>query len=608
MAVVISVIGKSDMKAISKAQKELDGLKSSAVKNAGGIKGAMSSFSGAISSGWAKAASGMAAFGLASWLKGSIGIARDAEASQKSLANTVTDAGGNWRALSGGIKTAIASAASMSGYSKGELRGGLEQVITTTGKVTDSQRLLGVAMDLARRKHLSVASASILVGRAYNGNTTALKRMGIELPKGAKGLDAVNALQKRVAGSAKTFGDSSAGSEAKFKNSITALQTALGTALLPAVNLAERAVTKLVSWFTRAPKPIQDILIGIGGFATVGLLIAPFISSIITVVGVLKSAQIATKLMTAGQWLLNAAMDANPVGLVVLAIAALIAVGVLLWKHWGAISAWLTSAWHTLSAVAGKAFAAIGKAIAAPFLWLYNHNTYVKAFVDGAVAAFNRFKSIVGSVAGAVATTFHNVVSSVGGFIGKVASKAAGIASAIASPIVNLAKKAFGWGANLLDMLINGLKSKANKIASAVKGVAKTIAGFLGFHSPAKEGPGSDADTWAPNLIRMYAAGLRSSMPLLRTQMSAVAGLLNPVGSLAFSGVPSAVSALGGSASSGPYPTASTTIIPSPVRSVVISEGAVQVTFPAGTSASKSEIETTISRALKQLVDQIARR
>ena len=45
-----------------------------------------------------------------------------------------------------------------------------------------------------------------------------------------------------------------------------------------------------------------------------------------------KSAAVATKAMTAGQWALNAALNANPIGLIVLAIAALVAGLILAYK------------------------------------------------------------------------------------------------------------------------------------------------------------------------------------------------------------------------------------------------------------------------------------
>lgn len=46
------------------------------------------------------------------------------------------------------------------------------------------------------------------------------------------------------------------------------------------------------------------------------------------------------------QWLLNVAMSANPVGLIIIAIAALIAIIVLLVMNWDAVVAWITDVWE----------------------------------------------------------------------------------------------------------------------------------------------------------------------------------------------------------------------------------------------------------------------
>lgn len=55
-----------------------------------------------------------------------------------------------------------------------------------------------------------------------------------------------------------------------------------------------------------------------------------------------------TKTVTAAQWLLNAALMANPIGLVIAAIAALIAAGVLLYKNWDKITAFFSGFWDNL--------------------------------------------------------------------------------------------------------------------------------------------------------------------------------------------------------------------------------------------------------------------
>lgn len=70
----------------------------------------------------------------------------------------------------------------------------------------------------------------------------------------------------------------------------------------------------------------------------IGLTAAITAQAIIgSITNLMKIWRAATVSQTTVQWLLNAALNANPLGLVALAIGALIAIGVLLWKNWDTI-------------------------------------------------------------------------------------------------------------------------------------------------------------------------------------------------------------------------------------------------------------------------------
>ena len=108
---------------------------------------------------------------------------------------------------------------------------------------------------------------------------------------------------------------------------------------------------------------IAAAIVGIGtAWAT--LKIVSGVSAIIGVVtkmyAAFKLAQASTEGLTAAQWLLNVAMDANPIGLIIAAIAGLVAAFIYLWNTsegfrnfwiglWNSISSFFTSAWNTIS-------------------------------------------------------------------------------------------------------------------------------------------------------------------------------------------------------------------------------------------------------------------
>ena len=87
--------------------------------------------------------------------------------------------------------------------------------------------------------------------------------------------------------------------------------------------------------------------------------IGGIIKTVLTMTGVLGGQAAATGTATVAQTGLNTAMAANPIGAVILAIEALIAVGVLLYKNWDTIKASAQSLWNKFKDVSiriGTAF------------------------------------------------------------------------------------------------------------------------------------------------------------------------------------------------------------------------------------------------------------
>ena len=82
------------------------------------------------------------------------------------------------------------------------------------------------------------------------------------------------------------------------------------------------------------------------------------------------------------------------------------------------------------------------------------------------------------------------------------------------------------WGQNLVSTLVDGIKSKWESIKKASAGLAQVIGDFLGFHSPTKEGAGSEADKWMPNFIDMYAQGLLKGKGQIRNAVDVLGGVV----------------------------------------------------------------------------------
>ncbi len=105
------------------------------------------------------------------------------------------------------------------------------------------------------------------------------------------------------------------------------------------------------------------------------------------------------------------------------------------------------------------------------------------------------------------------------------------LVSAIMSPfdeakkkIDNIISAAYNWGKNLIQNFIDGIKAMIGKVRDAVSRVADTVKGFLGFSSPAKEGPGKTADKWMPNLMQMLADGIQDNIYEVSAAVNRTAG------------------------------------------------------------------------------------
>lgn len=123
-----------------------------------------------------------------------------------------------------------------------------------------------------------------------------------------------------------------------------------------------------------------------GGLAPIILSLAETKVATIATAAAQKVAAVATKVWAGAQWLMNAALDANPIGITVLAIAALVAVVILIAKKttwfqqiWSASWKWIKSAasntWDFLKKIPGwiqSAFSKVANFILAPYKAAFN--------------------------------------------------------------------------------------------------------------------------------------------------------------------------------------------------------------------------------------------
>lgn len=86
-----------------------------------------------------------------------------------------------------------------------------------------------------------------------------------------------------------------------------------------------------------------------------------------------------------------------------------------------------------------------------------------------------------------------------------------------------LPDRALTWGRDLIDNFVSGITEKVDSLIDAVSGVADTVADFLGFSEP-ERGPLSNFHTFAPDMMDLYAKGIRENAYKVTDAMDQVAG------------------------------------------------------------------------------------
>ena len=157
------------------------------------------------------------------------------------------------------------------------------------------------------------------------------------------------------------------GSLEKLKSSIDVAKTSLGEALAPAILAVANAIQTVIDWFNSLSPKMQSTI------ATVGVVVAA-IGPLLVIIGKLSTgiSSIIHLVNLVGPAI--GALSVGPLAGIVLAIGAVVAAGILLYKNWdkikaaaGQIKVKITNAWTTIKTATQNAWKSISDSITKPF-------------------------------------------------------------------------------------------------------------------------------------------------------------------------------------------------------------------------------------------------
>lgn len=214
----------------------------------------------------------------------------------------------------------------------------------------------------------------------------------------------------------------------------------------------------------------------------------------------------ATEGATVAQWLMNAAQNANPIGILITAIAALVAALVTLWVTNEDFRNAVIAAWEKLKSAVGAIVTAL-----------------VGFFTQTIPDAFNHLKTAAVDIVNNVKNAFSNLLDGIKRTVGNIADAIKnGIQTAI-DFITGLPGKAVQWGRDFINGLADGIRGAIRAVRDAVSNVADTITSWLHFSRP-DIGPLREYESWMPDMIEGMAAGIYANAGKLSTAVGSMAG------------------------------------------------------------------------------------
>lgn len=229
----------------------------------------------------------------------------------------------------------------------------------------------------------------------------------------------------------------------------------------------------VLAWIKDNTEVVTATLMGLAG-AFVAFKVITTINKAIGVFTTLMTAlKAGTLSATLAQWGFNTALLANPITWVAVAIGALIAAIVLLWKNWDSVSQWLTQSWEWIKETATVVF----QGIADFFTGIWEGIKETAITVWTAITEFfsntwNGIKETVSTVFQAIADFFTNIWEGIKQIFNNALEVVKNVINNVWNGIKNVTSTVWNGIVSVVTGIVNGMK---NAIGTAFNWIKNTI-------------------------------------------------------------------------------------------------------------------------------------
>ena len=319
MAINVPIVSEFAPDGVKKAMKEFERLEKTSEKVSFAMKKAFLPATAAVA-------------GLAAAATVATKAAIDDQKQQDELARQLQITTGATQEQVAAVEDYIAKTETAAAVSDSELRPAFANLVRATGSVTEAQDLMNLALDVAAGTGRDLESVSEALQEAYQGEVGPLKELDRSLTdmiaSGADADEVMGQLAETFGGAAAANTETVAGRFELMQIQIQNAQESIGLALLP---ILEKLLPVLEDVATFVAEN-TDLFIAIGAaVATVAGIVIAYNTA-------LKLYAVAQGIATAATAVFNAVLAANPIVLIVLAIAGLVATLIVLEKKFGVVT------------------------------------------------------------------------------------------------------------------------------------------------------------------------------------------------------------------------------------------------------------------------------
>lgn len=326
---------------------------------------------------------------------------------------------------------------------------GTNQFFDASGKMKSMSEISGVlgkSLDGMSDKQKTMALQTLF-------GSDAVRAAAVVADTGSAGFDKLGASidKTKAADVAADRMGNMKGSLEQLKGSAETMAITVGSVFIPALTSLIDKLTGLVNWFTNLSGTQQKWLIGtIAAVGGILLLVAAFIK----IVSFVKNFIAAVKAVQAAWVALNITFSISPLGLIIIAIIALVVALVLLYKKNEAFRALVQKVWAAIKSAIGAVVDWItGTAVP----WLINAWNTIKegaqSLWDSIVSVWNSIKDGIASAVNAIKT----VITTVFGIIKTVVMTYFNIYKTIIMTVLNVIKAIWTGVWNFFAPVIRGV-------------------------------------------------------------------------------------------------------------------------------------------------------